>query len=222
MIRRGCERPFFLRIGSIIRGRRIRQEGGGHLVGEAAEVVVDLDLDASEAGGVPGQLIAPLSLLNIDLMGQLRRDVVQGDNKGAGLGSGVDLHRRLVRAAGREEMRLCYRDPEAITTFRKSTLRELYGHDRCGRGAKAGSGEFTTADAALRQSVAATQAQADAELADPKLPTPCQKVLTSLQEHWSGLTRFLDDPQIPLDHNASERRVRGPAVARKNYCGSGA
>ena len=66
------------------------------------------------------------------------------------------------------------------------------------------------------------QAQADAELADPKLPTPCRKVLTSLQEHWDGLTRFLDDPRIPLDNNASERRVRGPAVGRKNYYGSGA
>jgi hypothetical protein len=65
--------------------------------------------------------------------------------------------------------------------------------------------------------VAAMQTQADAELADPKLPTPCRNVLTSLQEHWSGLTRFLDDPRIPLDNNASERRVRGPALGRKNY-----
>ncbi len=66
------------------------------------------------------------------------------------------------------------------------------------------------------------QAQAHAELATPKLPTPCHAVLTSLQEHWTGLSRFLDDPRIPLDNNASERRVRGPAVARKNYYGSGA
>jgi len=36
------------------------------------------------------------------------------------------------------------------------------------------------------------------------------------------LTRFLDDPRIPLDNNASERRVRGPALGRKNYYGSGA
>ena len=44
----------------------------------------------------------------------------------------------------------------------------------------------------------------------------------SLQEHWEGLTRFLDDPRIPMDNNASERRVRGPALGRKNYYGSGA
>ncbi len=76
--------------------------------------------------------------------------------------------------------------------------------------------------AELRSTVAAMQAQRVAELADPKLPTPCRKVLTSLEKHWTGLTRFVDDPQIPLDNNASERRVRGPALGRKNYYGSGA
>jgi transposase len=101
-------------------------------------------------------------------------------------------------------------------------IRALYRHDRRRRDAKVGSVEFTAADVELRQTVAAMRTQADAELADPKLPTPCGKVLTSLQEHWSGLTRFLDDPRIPLDNNASERRVRGPALGRKNYYGSGA
>jgi transposase len=101
-------------------------------------------------------------------------------------------------------------------------IRALYRHDRRRRSAKTGCADFTAADVELRQTVAAMQAQADAELADPKLPTPCRKVLTSLQEHWSGLTRFLDDPRIPLDNNASERRVRGPALGRKNYYGSGA
>jgi transposase len=101
-------------------------------------------------------------------------------------------------------------------------IRALYGQDRCRHGAKTDSGEFTTADAALRSTVTAMQVQADAELADPKLPTPCRKVLTSLQEHWAGLTHFLDDPRIPLDNNASERRIRGPALGRKNYYGSGA
>ncbi|MDQ3476544.1 MAG: IS66 family transposase [Actinomycetota bacterium] len=101
-------------------------------------------------------------------------------------------------------------------------IRALYRHDRRRRSAQASSGEFTAADVELRQTVAAMQTQADAELADPKLPTPCRKVLTSLQEHWSGLTRFQENRRIPLDNNASERRVRGPALGRKNYYGSGA
>ena len=82
--------------------------------------------------------------------------------------------------------------------------------------------EFPVADAKLRQTAAAIEAQATTELADPKLATPRRKVLTSRQEHWAGLTRFLDDRRIPLDNNASERQARGPALGRKNYDGSGA
>lgn len=37
---------------------------------------------------------------------------------------------------------------------------------------------------------------------------------------WSGLIRFLDDPLIPLDNNASERAARGPVVGRKTHYGS--
>lgn len=101
-------------------------------------------------------------------------------------------------------------------------IRELYRHDHCRRGAETSSAKFSLADADLRETVAVMHAQAEAELADPKRPTPCSKVLASLQEHWIGLTRFLDDPRIPLDNNASERRIRGPALGRKNYYGSGA
>src|SRR4051812_3866313 len=71
-------------------------------------------------------------------------------------------------------------------------IRELYRHDRRRRDAKVSGVELTASDIALRQVVAAMQTQADAELAGPKLPAPCHKVLTSLQEHWSGLTRFLE------------------------------
>jgi transposase len=74
----------------------------------------------------------------------------------------------------------------------------------------------------LRQAVAAMRQQLDTELADPALRMPARKVLTSLQEHWSGLTPFVDDPRIPMDNNLSERRLRGPALGRKNYYGSGA
>ena len=57
--------------------------------------------------------------------------------------------------------------------------------------------------------------------ADEKLRTPCRKALESLQNHWDGLTRFVDDPRIQMDNNVSERAERGPAVGRKNYYGSG-
>ena len=61
-----------------------------------------------------------------------------------------------------------------------------------------GSVEFAAADAEVRQTVSTMRAQAEGELADPKLATPCRKVLVSLQEHRTGLTRFVDDLRIPL------------------------
>jgi len=74
----------------------------------------------------------------------------------------------------------------------------------------------------LRQAVATLEQHYLTELAVLSLREPCRKVLTSLQEHWSGLTLFVDDPRIPMDNNLSERRLRGPALGRKNYYGSGA
>ena len=37
---------------------------------------------------------------------------------------------------------------------------------------------------------------------------------------WSGLVRFLEDPRIPIDNNATERSLRGVVVGRKNHYGS--
>jgi len=41
-----------------------------------------------------------------------------------------------------------------------------------------------------------------------------------MRELWPGLTRFLDDPLIPLDNNPVERALRGLVVGRKNHYGS--
>jgi transposase len=41
------------------------------------------------------------------------------------------------------------------------------------------------------------------------------KAVRYMLERWAGLTRFVDDPRIPLDNNAAERALRGPwSVAR--------
>ena len=81
--------------------------------------------------------------------------------------------------------------------------------------------EFARHDAALREAIDAMHRQATEELAQPKLREPCRKALASLLDHWPGLTLFVDDPKIPMDNNASERIVRGPAMSRKNYYGCG-
>ena len=109
--------------------------------------------------------------------------------------------------------------PWALSWLRR--IRHLYQINRERLRYAIGSPEFQQQDALLRQAVAAMRVQATEELSDPKLRQPCRKVLESLQEHWTGLTRFVNDSRIPMDNNASERAGRGPAVARKNFYGSG-
>lgn len=48
-----------------------------------------------------------------------------------------------------------------------------------------------------------------------------RKVLNSLKNHWKGLMVFVDNPQVPMDNNIAERRMRNPGMGRKNYYGSG-
>jgi transposase len=109
--------------------------------------------------------------------------------------------------------------PWALEWLRR--IRHLYQVHRERLQRPPDTAEFQEQDASLRRTVEAIRVQAVAELSDPQLRQPCRKVLESLQEHWAGLVRFVDDPRIPLDNNASERAGRGPAVARKNFYGSG-
>ena len=89
-------------------------------------------------------------------------------------------------------------------------IRVLYRLNDRRLAAEKGSAAFAEADGCLRQAVAEMKTQMETELARADLATPCRKVLESLQEHWEGLTRFVDDPRIPMDNNASERRAAGP------------
>ena len=49
------------------------------------------------------------------------------------------------------------------------------------------------------------------------LPSVQKKMLSSLKNHWSGLTVFLDHPQTPMANNKAENSARNPARGRKNY-----
>jgi transposase len=80
---------------------------------------------------------------------------------------------------------------------------------------------FARGDQALRQAVDAFGQRWQTELQQPDLHPACQRVLTSLQEHWQGLTVFVNHPEVPMDNNAGERTIRDPAMGRKNYFGCG-
>jgi transposase len=46
------------------------------------------------------------------------------------------------------------------------------------------------------------------------------KAIAYTSKLWPGLTRFVEDPRVPLDNNATERAQRGIALGRKNHYGS--
>ena len=81
---------------------------------------------------------------------------------------------------------------------------------------------FAVEDAKLRQAVTAMATRGEATLTQANLPTPQRKVLESLGDHWTGLTVFVENPEVPMDNNTAERVQRGAVVGRKNYYGSGA
>lgn len=87
---------------------------------------------------------------------------------------------------------------------------------------RAEAAAFAAADARLRAAVTALGTQGETELAEPSLHPARRKVLESLGNHWTGLTVFVEHPEVPMDNNTAERVQRGPVVGRKNYYGNGA
>ena len=65
------------------------------------------------------------------------------------------------------------------------------------------------------------QERCEAHLREPELHLAKQKVLSSLHNHWDGLTVFVTRPEVAMDNNTAERILRNPVVGRKNYYGSG-
>src|SRR5256886_17247279 len=65
------------------------------------------------------------------------------------------------------------------------------------------------------------QARCEAHLQEPDLHVAKQTVLSSLHNHWDGLTVFAGCPEVAMDNNTAERSLRTPVVGRKNYYGSG-
>jgi transposase len=79
---------------------------------------------------------------------------------------------------------------------------------------------FEKRDQKLRSAVEKMKEQRDEELSDEQLHPVRRKVLESLQNHWDGLTLFLDHPEVPMDNNTAERTLRDPVCARKQFFGS--
>jgi transposase len=80
---------------------------------------------------------------------------------------------------------------------------------------------FVERHRALETQLSQMQARCEAHLQEPALHLAQHKVLSSLHNHWDGLTVFVGRPEVAMDNNTAERILRNPVVGRKNYYGSG-
>ena len=80
---------------------------------------------------------------------------------------------------------------------------------------------FMACHHALEQAMQQMAQRRDQELESENLHGAQRDVLNSLKTHWLGLSVFVQHPQVPMDNNTAERRMRNPGMGRKNYYGSG-
>jgi transposase len=73
----------------------------------------------------------------------------------------------------------------------------------------------------LESKLSQMQARCEAHRQEPDLHLVKHKVLSSLDNHWDGLTVFVKRPEVAMDNKTAERMLRNPVVGRKNYDGSG-
>ena len=100
-------------------------------------------------------------------------------------------------------------------------IRHLYHLNNLRPAHQKGSRKFLECHKNLEETLTRFKKKADKQREDKTLSEPCRKVLESLDRHWHGLTTFLEHSEVPMDNNAAERGLRGGAVGRKNYYGSG-
>lgn len=83
------------------------------------------------------------------------------------------------------------------------------------------SSAFGERDGDLQTQLSQMNARCEAHLQEHDLPRAKAKVLTSLHNHWDGLTVFVERPEVAMDNNTAAQVLRTPVVGRKNYDGSG-
>jgi transposase len=82
--------------------------------------------------------------------------------------------------------------------------------------------DVTTERTRLRRAEApalleAIRSRTDAIIASEPEQSEIAEAARYIRNHWSALTRFVDDGRLPLDNNAAERQQRPIALGRKNW-----
>jgi transposase len=113
-------------------------------------------------------------------------------------------------------------DPEGWALGWVERIGQVEQRNDARRAVREGPAKFAVADQRRRGAVTALAGPADGELADPELHPARRRVREGRGDHGTGLTVFVEPPEVPRDHNTAGRAQRGPVVGRKHSSGSGA
>jgi transposase len=151
---------------------------------------------------------------------------VLGDFSGTLLCDGYSAYESLKKRGGRFEMAHCWAhvrrkfiEAEEISPGPCGEVLELIGEMYAAeRDCSSDDDRARVRDERSRGIVKQIEAWALNQEALPK--SPLAKAIAYMGDLWPGLQRFLDEPKLALDNNATERALRGVVLGRKNHYGS--
>jgi len=150
---------------------------------------------------------------------------VLGDYAGTVLCDGYSAYEALKKRGGRFELAHCWAhvrrkfvEAEPVAPVAGEALNligELYAAEE---GCSSDDERKRIRDQYSRDIVRRIQ---DWALRQDTLPrSPLRRAIEYMGDLWPGLLRFVDDPRLALDNNATERGLRGVVLGRKNHYGS--
>jgi transposase len=151
---------------------------------------------------------------------------VLGDYAGTILCDGYSAYESLKKRSGRFELAHCWAhvrrkfveaEPFAPEPCKQvlDLIGELYAVER---GCEGDEDRAHARAEVSRGIIKRIHAWALAQRALPQ--SPLGKAIRYMGDLWPGLVRFIDEPRLALDNNATERALRGVVLGRKNHYGS--
>ncbi len=165
----------------------------------------------------------------LDSRSQAAARELLGDFSGVALADGYSAYQALAKSGASFTLAHCWAHArrkfvEAEVHFPEPSremldrIGELYEVER--EGAKSPQLRAQLRNERSREIVAGIRERATALLGSALPKSSLGEALSYLLSLWDGLVRFLDDPKVPIDNNATERALRGAVLGRKNHFGS--
>lgn len=178
--------------------------------GQQGDLVYDFTPSRSRAG--------PVAFLG-DYRGYLQADAYAGYDEVFASGKVIEV---ACWAHGRRYLFDAVKTALEAATDLLGLIRGLYAVERdAKRQGLAGDARRDLRAERSRPILARIEAQLATEVSRHLPKSPMGEAITYLRRQWRAFTRFLDDGDLAIDNNASERALRMVAIGRKNWMFAG-